>query len=126
MGVDLATVTEEDLKRLFGHIEGADIEVTFYRRYHTQKSKQRVAHREKRLATVGWQLYNRFDVVIPDTGDRDPLLRMHVPYYNNPTDCYFQSLYYFGKPAEVEAVIQNLPILFQKSADKSKLKDEEG
>lgn len=131
VNVDLYTVDEGQLDRLTEEMQGANVELTFYRKFDINPHKRKVARKESFLADVGRQLYNSFEIITKD--NRHRILSFSVNNMSGSANCYFDNLQFFGKSEEVERVIeeftklmQKTPVYIRHSREQQRVNEEEG
>lgn len=114
---DLYDVTEEELDNLTYPHEGANVEITFYRKFDTNPHKRRVSRKESMLAGVGRQLYESFDITLRNVDGRtyQKILAFEAENKYGSVGCSFKWLDFIGKSEDVERVIEEFSKLMQKT-----------
>src|SRR5579884_792659 len=101
--VDIQELTEAEIGRLTSPVEGAKVDVTFYRKYDRNPKARRISRRESMLAATARFLYHDFELKFP--GSSLPILRLEVENPYSP-QCYISELHFAGTSAEVERVME--------------------
>lgn len=110
----LDDVSDAQIEKLTERIEGADITITFYKRWRQNPKNRRVNRKEKMTVATWPQLYDFFEIKLD--GQQESLLKFNVlSAYNGRTLCVFSELFYRGQPEEIEHVIGDFTGLLQKT-----------